>query len=155
LLDTPEHSNGAAAIGEYRVTEKFSVGAEGMFTKSVDEKKVRVGLVAKLDLPDDTLLQFEGQFMNQIIEPRGAPKQVIAYLMGSRFLGAAYMLDLGLGYYNENVQITKLNREAVDLNFHWFATSHVEAIFTGRIETLAFGSGTGAGYVLAQLHYRL
>ena len=155
VIDTPEHSNGAAAIGEYRVNEKLSVGVEGMFTQSDDEKKGRVGLVAKFLAPGDTLLQFEGQFMNQIIEPRGAPKQIIAYLMGSKPLGDAFMLDVGLGYFNENVQITELNREAVDVNFHWFATSHIEAIFTGRLETLAFGSGTGAGYALAQLHYRL
>lgn len=155
LIDTPEHSNGGAVIGEFRVNEKFSVGAEGMYTQSVNDKKIRVGAVAKLVLPGDMLLQFEGQFMNQLIDPRGAPKQIISYLMGSKPLGSAFLLDLGLGYFNENVQITKLNREALDLNFHWFATSHVEAIFTGRLETLASGSGTGAGYALAQLHYRL
>jgi hypothetical protein len=157
LIDTPEHSNGGAAIGELRVTEKFSIGAEGMYTQSADEKKIRGGLVAKLYLPGpEALLQFEGQFINQIIDPRGAPKQIAAYLMGSKFVNAAMMLDLGLGYFNENVQITQLHREAVDLNLHWFATSHIEAILTGRFETLAFGAaGPSSGYALAQLHYRL
>jgi hypothetical protein len=157
VIDTPEHSNGGAVIGEVRLSEQLSVGAEGMYTQSTSEKKVRAGLVAKLYLPGpETLLSFEGQFMNQLIEPRGAPKQVVAYLMASRSFDPAFLLDVGLGYYNENLQITQLHREALDVNFHWFATSHVEAIFTGRFETLAFGSaGPNAGYALAQLHYRL
>jgi hypothetical protein len=157
LIDTPEHSSGGAAIAELRVNERLSVGAEGMFTQSTGEKKFRAGALAKLYLQKPSiLLQFEGQFMNQLIDPRGAPKQIIAYLMASKFAGTAFMIDLGLGFFNQNIQITELHREAIDLNVHWFATSHVELIFTGRFETLAFGAaGPNAGYALAQLHYRL
>jgi hypothetical protein len=157
LIDTPEHSNGGAAVGEYRITEQLSVGAEGMYTKSDDDKKFRVGALAKLFVPGiDTLFQLEGQFVNELIEPRGAPKQIVALLMASKFLSPAYMIDLGLNYFDENVQITGLHREALDLNFHWFATSHIEAMFTGRIETLDFGKGgPNAGYALIQGHYRL
>jgi hypothetical protein len=94
--------------------------------------------------------------MNQLIQPRGAPKQVIAYLAASKLVSPAYMIDLGLNFFDENIQITRLHREAADLNVHWFATSHIEAIFTGRFEMLAFGkAGPSAGYALAQLHYRL
>ena len=157
VIDTPEHSNGGAALAEYRATERFSVGAEGMYTQSTDDKKFRVGALAKLYVPGpDLLVLFEGQFMNQLIEPRGAPKQIVSYLMASKFLDGGYLVDLGLGYFNENIQIRQLHREAIDLNFHWFATSHVEAIVTGRFETLAFGSaGPNAGLALLQLHYRL
>ena len=156
LLDTPEHSSGAAALAEVRLRPQLSVGVEGMYTQSTDDKKFRIGALSRLYLErPELLLQFEGQFMNQLIEPRGAPKQIIAYLLASRFVGKAFLVDLGLGFFDENIQITDLHREAVDLNVHWFATSHIEAIFTGRIETLAFGAGAGAGYALAQLHYRL
>lgn len=157
IFDTPEHSNGGALLGELRLGPRLSVGAEGMYTQSVDDKKFRIGALAKLYLEKpDLLLQLEGQFMNQLIEPRGAPKQIIAYLLASRFIGSAFLLDLGLGFFDENLQITGLHREAIDLNLHWFSTSHLEAIFTGRFETLAFGSGgPNAGYALAQLHYRL
>ena len=156
LFDTPEHSNGGAVVGELRLSERLSVGAESMVTQSDDEKKFRIGALAKLYFPGpDLLLQFEGQFMNQLIEPRGAPKQIIAYLLASRFF-QPFLLDVGLGFFDENIQITKLHRESIDLNFHWFATSHVELLFTGRFETLAFGAaGPSAGYALAQLHYRL
>jgi hypothetical protein len=66
------------------------------------------------------------------------------------------MLDVGIGVFDENIRLADLHREAFDLNLHWFATSHIEAIFTGRFETLAFGQGgPNAGYALVQLHYRL
>jgi hypothetical protein len=157
LIDTPEHSNGGAAIAEIRVSDKLSFGGEGMYTQSVDDKKFRVGLLGKLYLAKpELLLSFEGQFMNQIIPPRGAPKQIVTYLMASKFAGTAFMIDLGLGFFDENIQIKQLHREAVDLNVHWFATSHIEAIVTGRFEMLAFGDGgPNSGYALAQLHYRL
>jgi hypothetical protein len=157
VIDSPEHSDGGALLTEFRVSEKLSIGAEGMYTQTVGEKKFRLGLLGKLYMPSpDILLQLEGQFMNQLIDPRGAPKQVIAYLMASKWLDPAFMIDLGLGYFNQNVQIAALHRECVDLNFHWFMTSHIEAIFTGRFETLAFGAaGPNAAYALAQLHYRL
>jgi hypothetical protein len=157
LIDTPEHSNGGALIAELRASEKLSFGVEGMVTQSDDEKKFRIGLVSKLYLARPAiLLQAEGQFMNQLVEPRGAPKQIVAYLMASKTAGSAFMIDLGLGFFDENIAIRKLHREAVDLNVHWFATSHIEAILTGRFEMLGFGDGgPSAGYALAQLHYRL
>jgi hypothetical protein len=157
IFDAPEHSNGGAVLGELRLGEHMSVGLEGMYTRSTGEQKARVGVLGKLYVPSaDVLVQFEGQFMNQLIDPRGAPKQIIAYLLASRPVGKALLVDLGLGYFNENIQITELHRECVDLNLHWFATSHVEALFTGRFETLAFGAaGPNAGYALIQAHYRL
>jgi len=157
VIDTPEHSNGGALLGEYRVSDTFSVGAEGMYTQSDDDKKIRVGALAKLYLAGpETLLSFEGQFVNQLIDPRGAPKQVVALVQASKWLGQAFMADLGLNFFDENVQIKELHREAVDLNVHWFATSHIEGILTGRFETIAFGSGgPNSGYALFQLHYRL
>jgi len=157
LIATPEHSSGGAALGELRVGDHLSIGGEAMYTQSTDDKKLRVGALARLFLPGPELqLQLEGQFMNQLIEPRGAPKQIIAYLLASRPVGKALLLDLGLGLFDENIQITGLHRECVDLNVHWFATSHVEAIVTGRFETLAFGGGgPSAGYALVQAHYRL
>jgi hypothetical protein len=157
LLDTPEHSNGGAGLLELRASEKLSIGAEFMYTQSTDDKKYRAGLLSKLFLAGpDLLFQLEAQFMNQIIPPRGAPKQIISTLMLSKFLGKAYMVDLGLNFFDENIQIKSLHREAADLNVHWFSTSHIEMILTGRIEAIDFGNGgSWSGYALAQLHYRL
>lgn len=157
LINTPTHDNGGALVGEYRLSETMSVGVEGMYTNSGDDEKYRAGILAKLYLPGpETLLSFEGQYVNQLIDPRGAPKQIVALLQASKWFNPAFMLDVGLNFFNQNLEIEELHREAIDVNFHWFATSHVEGIFTGRFETLAFGSqGPNAGYALLQLHYRL
>jgi len=157
LLSTPEHSDGGALVAEYRLSEKLSVGGEAMYTKSDDDEKIRGGLLAKLYLPSaETLLMLEAQYLYQSIDPRGAPNQAVGYLMASKFLGGSYMLDVGLGYFNENIRITELDREAIDVNLHWFVDSHLETILTGRFEMLAFGGGgPESGYALLQLHYRL
>jgi hypothetical protein len=156
LIDGPEHSNGGALLGELRLSEKLSVGAEGMFTKSDDDRKVRGGVLAKVYAPAETLVMLEAQYLYQDIPPRGAPNQIVANLAASKFLTTSIMADLGLNYFNENIRITSLDREAVDLNVHWFMDSHLEAILMLRYEALAFGSGgPSAGYALAQLHYRL
>jgi hypothetical protein len=155
VIDTPEHSDGAALLAEYRLSETTSIGAEGMYTHSADDEKFRLGVLGKHYLAGpETLLQLEVQYANQLVNGGGAPKQIVGYLMASKSIAPAYMLDIGLGFFHQNLQITGLHRAALDLNFHWFATSHIEALFTGRFETLAFGD-QNAGYALMQLHYRL
>jgi hypothetical protein len=42
-------------------------------------------------------------------------------------------------------------RDCIDVNLHWYATTHVELLLTTRLE-LVDGAG---GYALTQLHYRL
>jgi hypothetical protein len=138
------------------LNEKLSIGAEGMFTKSDDDQKIRGGLLAKAYLPAETLVMLEAQYLYQDIPPRGAPNQIVANLLASKFVKSSVMLDVGLNYFNENIRIKELHREAVDLNLHWFVDAHLEAILMTRFETLAFGSGgPSAGYALAQLNYRL
>ena len=158
FIDTVEHDNGAAAYGEYRIDSATSVGAEGMFTVSPDDHKIRAGATAKRYFADPQLLvQGELQFVNQQLKVgAGAPNSIVAYALGSLFPHDAIMVDLGLGYYNENIRIKELDRECVDLNVHWFVTSHVEGILLTRGEFFDFGKGgpTGA-YVLGMLHYRL
>jgi hypothetical protein len=157
LIDPVEHANGAAGYGEYRVTKQLSIGGEGMISVTPDDKKFRGGVTAKLFLPKpDLLLQTELQFVNQRIRGGGAPNQIVGYLMGSKFIGNALMLDLGLGHYDENIRIKGLDRDCVDVNMHWFVTSHFEASLNARVEFIGLGSGgpTGA-FAFLQGHYRL
>ena len=157
LIDTVEHSNGAAAYGEYRLSANAAIGGEGMVQVSDDDKKIRVGATAKYYFnKPDLLVQGELQFVNQRINTGGAPNQLVGYLLASWFASDAVMVDLGLGYYNENVRIKDLDRDAIDLNIHWFTTSHIEVGIISRIEMFSFGGGgpTGA-YAMAMAHYRL
>jgi hypothetical protein len=103
----------------------------------------------------DLLLQAELQLVNPYVSGYGY-RQIVGYLMGTYFGPSGLMIDLGVGHYDENIRITNLDRDAIDLNVHWFATSHVEGIFQSRLELLGFGNGgpTGA-YAMFQVHYRL
>ncbi len=156
IIDPVAHDNGVALYGEYRLTEKLSLGAEGMFTKSDDDKKYRGGVTAKYYIPGpDILIQGELQYVNQLIDAGGAPKQLVGYLLGSWFV-KAFELDIGLGEYDEDIRIADLERNCFDLNLHWFATSHVELIWNNRYEIVGFGNGGPSGaYSLLQVHYRL
>ena len=76
--------------------------------------------------------------------------------MASWFIANGFLFDLGLGYYNENTRIKGDDRECIDGNFHWFATSHIEGILNLRYETIQAGNGAlSGGWALVQLHYRL
>ncbi len=160
LIDPVVRDNGAAAYAEVRLDERTSVGGELMVTASDGLTKVRGGATAKLYLPGpDLLVQAELQFAHQqVTGGTGAPNQLIGYVMGSKWFGKAILLDVGLGHYDENMAIQGLDRDAVDINLHWFLTSHFELILQNRIEGLGVGSSTGGptgGWSLLHGHYRL
>lgn len=162
LIDPVAHDNGGALYAEYRVIPNASVGAEAMYTKSDDDWKLRGGLTGKYYVKGpDLLFQFEGQVVNQHIESFGLT-QLVGELTATKFLPGGTWLDVGLGHYDENIRIKGLDRDALDVNLHWLALSHLELALTTRIELINqgrtlqtdLGGPTGA-YALLQLHYRL
>jgi len=55
-----------------------------------------------------------------------------------------------------NIASKDPDRVGVNLNVHWFTTSHLGLGLNARVEALAFGNGgPSSGYTLLQLHYRL
>ncbi|MGE0548018.1 MAG: hypothetical protein AB7O24_11775 [Kofleriaceae bacterium] len=163
LIDTVDHSRGGAAYAEVRVTPTLAVGAEGMFQRTDDDKKIRGGVTGKLYLEcPDVLLLTELQFVNQLIDRTtsnpdgGAPVQLVGYLGASKNLTPSILMDIGIGHYDSNIRVKHLDRNSLDLNLHWFTSSHVELVLNARYEMLAFGKGGRSGaYTLMQLHYRL
>ena len=161
LIDPVMHDNGGAAYVEYRVNDHASVGGEGMITKSDDDKKFRGGLTGKYYLKSpDLLIQAEAQVDNQHIGPYGLT-QLVSYLMVSWFPRNAVMLDFGWGHFDENLRIKGLDRDAFDINAHWFTTSHLELLLEARVELIGQASsdpntsGPTGSYVLLMGHYRL
>jgi hypothetical protein len=157
LIDPVNLDNGVAGYGELRLDDHTEIGAEGMYTASKDDKKTRGGIIGKRYIAAaDLLLSGEVQFVNQRIDAGGAPNQLVANVVGSYFFTHGFLFDLALGYFNENLRIKNLDRDAVDGNLHWFATSHLEVVLDTRLEMFAFGKGgpTG-GWALVQFHYRL
>jgi hypothetical protein len=157
ILDAVRHDDGAAAYGEIRLNEKAAVGVEGMIQIKPDDKKFRGGVTGKYYLEGpDLLLSGEIQAVTERIEGGGAPAQLVAYLMGSWFLPHGLLLDVGYGHFDENIRIKNLDRDCLDVNLHWFVSSHFEAVLNARGELIGQGNGGPTGsYVLIQGHYRL
>jgi hypothetical protein len=157
LIAPVRHARGGAFYAELRPVESFSIGGGGMIEIGEDDQKRRGAITAKKYLSGpDLLLQAELQVMNQRIDPIGAPVQLIGNLVVSRNFSKGFLLDVGIGHFDSNVRIRDLDRDALDVNLHWFTTSHIELIFNGRYELLAFGKGGDShAYALLQAHYRL
>ncbi|MBA3395436.1 MAG: hypothetical protein H0T89_22500 [Deltaproteobacteria bacterium] len=163
FIDPVEHYSGGAAYGEIRLSEKVAIGAEGMAEISKDDKRLRGGVTGKVYLEGaDLLIQGEFQFVNQLIDETatnpagGAPQGFVGYLLLSRMLGEAFLLDVGFGHYDPNRSVRTNERDCIDLNLHWFTTSHLELVLNSRYELIGLGDGGDAGaYAILQLHYRL
>jgi len=159
LIDTVVHDSGAAGYFELRPSEQLAVGAELMGTSSAGLARVRGGATAKLHVPSaSVLLQAELQVVHQQVNGKGAPNELVGYLMASRPFGTAFLLDVGLGHFDENMAIQGLDRDAVDVNLHWFLDSHLELVWQNRVEGIGLGSSAGgptSGWSLLHVHYRL
>ena len=170
LIDPVSHANGVAAYTEVRPVDHAAVGVEAMVAINDDctscqfphSETYRGGATGKYFVPDAQLLfQGELQYVDQHIETTNT-SQLVGTVMATRFLPAGLMADLAFNYFNEALAVKGVDREAFDLNVHWFTTSHVELLLTTRLELVRFGAGmdtvTGApagSYVLLQAHYRL
>jgi hypothetical protein len=160
LIDPPVRDNGVAAYTEVRLDEQTLVGGGAMVTVNDGNAEFRIGATGKLFLPSqDILLQAELQFAHQqVTGGDGAPNKLVAYVMASRPFGKALLLDVGLSHYDENLAIEGLDRDAIDVNLHWFVTSHFELVLQNRIEGIGIGANIGgptSGWSLLHGHYRL
>lgn len=161
VQDSVEHGDGGAAYGEVRLAKIASIGLEGRYAESDQDRRIAGGATGKLWLaPANLLLEGEAQVIRQTFEQGAASgtarTQVVSYLLASWFLHEGFMLDLGAGQFDENLAVEHVDLEAIDLDLHWFATSHWELLSTNRIQTIALGAGGAtSGYALLQLHYRL
>jgi hypothetical protein len=169
FVDSIEPGNGGAVYAELRLDKATSVGVEGMFKDQGvsaalgNRKWFRTGVTAKRYFAAPSiLLQGELQAVNLHIAQGNTDgtytgtNQLVGYLLGTWFAGHGVMLDLGYGHYAPDIRLPQLNQDCVDLNVHWFTTSHIELLLISRAEFFQFGNGgpTGA-YVMGMLHYRL
>lgn len=156
LGDSVLRANGAAAYGEAHVIENTIVGGGVMYTQSDFEKKPRVSLTAKHYLPEPgILLQTEWQYVGPHVSGVRVA-QIVGYVMATKWVGDSVMVNVGLGHYDQNTRVQSIDRDAVELNVHWFLTSHIETALITRVETVGWTyGGPSSGWAMAQLHYRL
>jgi hypothetical protein len=159
LIDPVVHDSGGAGYFELRPNEQLAVGGELMVTSSDGLARVRGGATGKLYLPAaSVLLQGELQVVHQQVNGKGAPNELVGYLMASRPFGTALLLDVGVGHFDENMAIQGLDRDSIDVNLHWFLDSHLELVWQNRVEGIGVGASTGgpsSGWSLLHAHYRL
>lgn len=152
-----EKGDGAAVYGEARFAERASIGIEGKLAKSDDFTAVFGGLTGKYYIAGaDTLLMAEAEIIQRNYDANiDNVRQLAGYIMATHPLPSALLLDVGVGHFTQDTRVKGLYRDAIDVNLHWFATSHIEFLLTTRLELVDGGSGPNGGYALAQLHYRL
>jgi hypothetical protein len=157
LWDVVQEGDGAAVYAEARPKEKVAVGVEGMFVSKPDDRQMWGGVTGKYLATDKLVLQAEVQYGDdKLFASPGRPQHVNAYALGTYQLGAHYLLDVGLGYSTENAKISDLDRDGVDVDLHWFMSSHLEFLLVNHAQVLAFGNaGDAEYYSLLMAHYRL
>ncbi len=156
LFDPVRQASGGAVYGELRIDDKTQVGAGGLAEVSSFDHEFRGTLTAKRFFPGaEVLLQGEAQLVNQHVDDFGY-LQLVSYLSATYFAPKGLMFDIGWGHYDENIRIGGLDRDALELNAHWFTTSHLELIWVNRAEFIAWGDGGPTGALsMLQVHYRL
>ena len=157
IASVEEHGDGGALYAEARVGDHAAIGAEGKYSSSVDAHRTYAGLTGKLYLPGPALqLLAEAEVIHEnFLAANARVTQLAGYVLGSHPLGGGFLLDIGAGHFTQDTNVKGSFRDCLDVNLHWFMTSHVEWLLTTRVEILDFGSSPYGGYALAQLHYRL
>jgi hypothetical protein len=152
-----ERGDGGALYGELRLGKAASIGLEARYAHGSEDARSTGGLTAKYWIDGAKLLfQLEGQVTHQKFAAGGSRNQLASYLMASWLVHDGWLLDFGVSQYNEDLAVKALDTEALDVNLHWFTTSHLELLLTNRIQTIVLGGGgPTSGYSLVQFHYRL
>jgi hypothetical protein len=156
LRYSAEQGDGGAVYAERRLGAVASVGAGARYAASDAERRTTGALTAKLALPADLLVMAEVDLQKQRVDAGGARTSVTGELLGSWQPRPPWMIDLGIGHHDEAIAVRDLDRDAIDLNVHWFVHPHVELVWMNRVQALAFGDGgPTTGFSLVQAHYRL
>lgn len=158
IASAVEHGDGGALYAEKRLGEHAAVGVEGKYATDTDQHRLYAGITGKLYLPGpDVLLQAEGEVIRTRISAGTGDRytQLAGYVLATKPLAKGLSVDAGLGHFTQDTRVKGLYRDCLDVNVHWFMTSHVEWLATLRAELLDGGGGPNGGYALAQLHYRL
>lgn len=157
VMDGVRLENGIALYGEARIKPTTQVGAGVMLEVNDAHQRYRFAGTAKhyLASPGIKILA-ELQFVIPVV---GSYRwqQIVGHVMGSYALTDSILIDLGIGHYDENLRVTNVDRNALDLNVHWFVTSHFEALLVSRYERIGITADGGkeGAWLMLQGHYRL
>lgn len=159
LIDSIERGDGAAVYVEKRFGGNKAIGLVDRFTTSDIDTRFHGGVTGKMWLEGKKLLlSTEVQGIRQDFKLTRGPTrvQVVGNLMATYFVRPGLFVDAALGHFDEDTAVAKDERDAFDVNVHFFAISHFELILMNRYQMIGLGSGgDSSGYGLLQLHYRI
>jgi hypothetical protein len=156
IASAVEHGDGGALYAEARLGDHAALGVEAKYSGSDELRVTYGGATGKAYLAGaELLVQAEVEVAHDEVVAGGSANRVMAYVLGTRPITEAWLLDVGLGHYTQDTRVKGLDRDCLDANLHWFTTSHIELLLNTRLEALDRGSGPIGGYALVQLHYRL
>ena len=155
LQDPIERGNGGALYAEAR-TGAMQLGVQGRYAKSPDEARTAGGATFKWHATPGLLLAAETSVIHQTFTAGSSRNQIASELVASIFIDESWFVDVGLGQFDEDLRAPKVDLEGLDVNLHWFATPHLELLFTNRVQTIDLTKGgRSSGWSLLQIHYRL
>jgi hypothetical protein len=106
-----------------RQRPRVAIGVEARHARGDEDIRNEGGVTGKLWLDGpQVLIQAEAQVVRQNFEVGPTRHQVIAYVMTSWFPAKSYMVDLGLGHYDQDIKVPDVDRNAAEVNLHWFPT---------------------------------
>jgi hypothetical protein len=156
-----EKGDGGALYAEKRFGTRAALGVMGRYATRDEETRTAGGVTGKLWFESPgLLLQVELQGIHQQLTLDASNTdesrvQAIGQLLASWFIRQGWMLDVGVGYFQSDLDVAGTDRESFDLNLHYFAWSHIEFVLTNRVQLLDLGGDRTSGYSLLQVHYRL
>jgi len=156
IQESQEHGNGGALYAELH-PGKFAIAAQARYANGPDDVRTAGGGTGKYDISDDLVLQAEASVIHQRFTAGGpARNQLVSELVASWFPADAWQLDVGVGQFDEDLHVPKVDREAFDVDLSYYLNAHWNFMLLNRVQTIDFGrGGRSSGWCLLQLHYRL
>lgn len=160
LRPNVEDGDGVSGYAEKRFGQR-AVGVEARYARGPDKSRFEGGVTGKWWLGGPSVLlagELQGVHESLDAGPAGNVKRdaIVGNLMATWFPMRSVFVDVILGHYDQDLTVPKLDRNAAEVNVHWFPHSHVELVLMGRLQMISFGGGgPNSGYGLLQVHYRI
>lgn len=162
-LPTPLQSvgmrgSGGVVYGEKRLATMAAVGLQSRVAINKDQRVIQGGALGKLWVDGAHMLAMgELDVIRHDVVGGLAFTQMVGYLGLTFFPTKGFMGGLAFERYQEDIRLSTVGRNAVDLEFNLFPWAHIEVVLLGRYQITGAGSadGSAASLGMLQLHYYL
>jgi hypothetical protein len=151
-------SKGGAIYGEKRFASMAAVGLQARMALNTEQTLTQGGALGKVWIDGaKVLFMSELDLQHRAVIGGVAYNQLIGYF-GVTFIPVkGLMAGLAAERYQEDLRVSKVGRNAVDLQINVFPWAHCELLMLGRYQITGGGTADGspASLAMLQLHYYL